>query len=127
MVEATLIAPILILLVAATLDFSRVMYERIELTGAARTGTEYAMTRTDPLADSALIEQVVLNALGGATDVTVTTSQACQCPGGSTVSCAGNCGTEAPRAYLTVRAQRPLNMLFIADLQISAQSTLRTQ
>jgi len=127
MVEITLVAPILILLVAAVMDFGRVMYQRIELTGAARTGADYAMSRTDPLADAALIEQVVRNALGGAGDVAVTTSQACQCPGGSSVACSGNCGATAPRAYLTVAAQRPLDMLFIADVSINAQATMRTQ
>lgn len=59
-VEFAFLAPLLLLLVVAGVDFARVYYHLVIMTTAARTGAIYASNHPDRAADTEAIKAVVL-------------------------------------------------------------------
>ena len=113
-VELALLAPALILLMAATWDFGRAVQESSRLAAAARAGAQYGMQSVDAAADTAAIAQAVRDdAQDSANALTVTATRSCQCPGGGAVACDGTCGASgAAQVFVRVQVTAPFETLF---------------
>lgn len=104
-VETALLAPVILLMLAGAVDYGGAVQERMALVGAVRSGLQYALHHST---DSAQVELAVRGALSGDADtVSVTISQLCECPNGSTVSCSGACAVgERRRSFVDIDVQR---------------------
>lgn len=108
--EFGIIAPLLLLLLSATVDIGGAMHQTIRIENAARAGAQFAMSFPD---DTTGISNVTTAAFGGApADITVDVGPLiCACPGGSVVavSCTGTpCGGGAAAGvYRTVTVTTP--------------------
>jgi hypothetical protein len=93
LVETALIVPLLFLLLLGAVELGRVTYAAIELTNAARAGTQYAAMNGGGYMDSAGIAIAAQNDAYNIynihpTSFSVTSSYSCSCSGGGTPSCA---------------------------------------
>ncbi len=107
--EFGIIAPLLLLLLSATVDIGGAMHQTIRLENAARAGMQFAISFPD---DTAGIRAAAAAALGGAiADMNVVVGPIlCACPGGSVapVSCTGTpCAGAAAGVYRTVTVTTP--------------------
>jgi Flp pilus assembly protein TadG len=104
--EFGIIAPLLLLLLSATVDIGGAMHQTIRLENAARAGAQFAMSFPD---DTTGISTATTDALGGAA-ATIVVAQLCACPGGGAapVNCDGTpCGGAAAGVYRTVTVTTP--------------------
>jgi TadE-like protein len=94
-VELALLAPVLILLLLAAADFSRVYYASIEATNAARADVQYGAQSITTASDTAGMQQAALNDASNLSGLTATASNFCECPPGtshvicSSATCSG--------------------------------------
>ncbi len=137
-IEFGIFIPILLIGVIIAADLGTGILQHIELTGAARAATQFAQVKRPIQQDFGLIEEAALDALSE-TDpemlgtVTVVTSLACECSGGS----AGQCNEACPdgefrETYLTIQVSQDWNPLVpypLVDwpIQLTGESTMRFQ
>lgn len=96
-IEFALAAPIFITMMMALADYGRAMLTRGELDAAARAGLQVLMRDWTATADAISAAQSV------APDADVSTTVACICTNGTSVSCAsGKCPIGVPRKTATV-------------------------
>jgi Flp pilus assembly protein TadG len=90
--EFAVIAPILVLLIAATADLGSLVKQSMALAGATRIGAEYA--RFYP-ADSTGIRSTMQNSMSFTPPLSFPASfpQSCQCDDGTVIACAESCAT----------------------------------
>jgi Flp pilus assembly protein TadG len=103
--EFALIAPLIVLLITATIDFGGLIYTRLQVASAAHAGASYASTQgfnqaaiNDATADGASISLA-----------TATSSETCGCPDAAMVitpaTCGATCASGAVAGrYVTVSA-----------------------
>ena len=92
-VELALLTPVLMLMLLGVIDFGGAIYERMQLTSAARAGVQYAGQSANNVNDTAGILQAVQTAGSlDAGDITITTTQFCGCADGSAATCGDTCG-----------------------------------
>lgn len=105
-VELGLMMPFLAILVVGLLEYAQAIRQSISLEHAARAGAEYALRFP---ADSSGIQMAVANS--GAVDptnLTVTSSQFCECPDGTSIGCSDTCTSGGtPNAYVQVAVMQP--------------------
>lgn len=135
-IEFAMISSFLLLLMVFVSDYALIMYRKMELTDAVRTGTQYALVNTTT-ATSALVEAAVTGSttLSGVT-VTIDTDL-CGCSDGTTFSCVSSttcgAGTTGRKHYYTdITASYTYTWLFPSynsgtTKVITAHSTVRTQ
>jgi len=130
LIEYALIAPILLLILAALFDFGMAVYDSMSLKEAARSGAQYARKYPSNVAG---ITQVVANATGiDPQNLTVTTNLSCQCQDGSAAVCGTTCAAGPTETYVTVAVQEPYATLLpypasVAPLTLQGAATLRIQ
>ncbi len=112
-VEFALMMPVILLALAGVTDFGRLVFDKMELVSAVRSGAQYALAYDN---DTTAVRQAVVDAtnLGLAlTDVTAT--QSCECPDGSPVICGEDCDpvTDVNRYFMTITAQQSFSPLFV--------------
>ncbi len=96
-VELALLAPVLMLMLIGVIDFGGAVYERMQLTSAARAGVQFASQSADNVDDAAGILQAVQNAGSLDAPVTITTTQFCSCAAdGAAATCGDTCSSGAP-------------------------------
>ena len=112
-IEFAVIAPLLLLLVAAVVDYSLLMRSAIAVGDAARAGAQYGSLST---ANASNISGMVTAALNAAPDInglTATAAKVCKCSNGSTVNCSGGtCPSGAVRTYAQVTVKTTVNAIF---------------
>ena len=132
-VELALLLPIMLVVLAGLFQFGSSIFDSLKLESAARAGAQYAMI--DPT-NATEIQNTVLDAIGGDTsDVQVTATHYCQCPGSQTqVDCAAaNCtGGVAPHQFVAITADRPFtSILWLPALasisEVSGHAIIRVQ
>lgn len=130
-VEFALIAPLLMLLLAAILDFALLLRTATCVSNAVRVGAEYATGVTPALLD---LNTVASQAKQSSPNVPMnaTAVKVCKCGDGSTVICPGSCASGSVRIYLQVNAQATAHTVFdYSGLHFSgvtgAQASLRLQ
>jgi Flp pilus assembly protein TadG len=105
-VELAVIMSLLTTLVIGVLEYAQAIHQSIALEHAARAGAEYALRFPN---DTNGIQAAVANA--GTVDsanLTVTTTQFCECPNGTSIDCAGTCtGSVLPNQYVQIAVAQP--------------------
>ena len=113
-VELALLAPVLALMLVGVIDFGGAVYERMQLTSAARAGVQFAIQSVENADDEAGILLAVQNA-GSLDDanVTITTTQFCGCADGAEIDCDGTCGGDLkPGTYVSITVVEKFSTIF---------------
>jgi Flp pilus assembly protein TadG len=135
LVEFAIIAPMMILLTVAGIDFGMLAYSQLEVQHAAQAGAQYAIECG--CSSSTAISSAVQNATttlpltlpGG---ISATSSEACGCPTSSGVNFA-SCSCSNVGTYVTVNATAtyhrilPLNSIFATSSPITLTSSARVR
>lgn len=109
LVEFALLLPVAAVLLLGLFDYGRAVNERMALQSAARAGGEYAMRN---FSDTAGITQAVQAASGlESQTLSVTTTQFCECPDGTSVACGGTCATGEFLAFVSVTVTKPFGTM----------------
>ncbi len=113
-IELALLAPVLLLMLVGVIDFGGAIYERMQLTSAARAGVQFAIQSAANADDTAGILQAVQTAGSlDAANITITTTQFCGCADGSAAACGDTCGGDAPAGtYVSVTVVEQFSTLF---------------
>jgi Flp pilus assembly protein TadG len=110
LIEFALVVPLFLLLCVAGIDFARVFNTAIVLTGATRTGLEYAGQSASAAADASGIANLVSASAGNPAGLTVSSNQFCTCSiGGTQVACSSKCSGKI--TYVQVSASVPFQTL----------------
>jgi hypothetical protein len=92
----------LLLPCVAGVDLARAFNAAMILTGATRTGLEYAGTNANTASNVSGITSLVQSSAGNPSGLNVSVSQFCTCSvGGSTVACSSTCTTKLVYVQLT--------------------------
>jgi hypothetical protein len=108
LVEFALALPVIVLLLVGVFEYGSATARKMSLTSAARSGVEHALRGGDA---SAVAETVRRAAGGDAEQLSVTTSQFCECDGA-----AASCGTACEsgslqQGFMRVRVSEPFTPL----------------
>jgi len=110
LLEFALVVPPFLLLCVAGIDFARVFNTAMVLTGATRTGLEYAGQSAAAAADASGIATLVGTSAGNPAGLTVSSNQLCTCSiGGTHVACSSKCSGMI--TYVQVSASLPFHTL----------------
>jgi Flp pilus assembly protein TadG len=102
LVEFTLVVPMFLLVCVAGTDLGRAFNTAITLTGATRTGMEYASQNANTASNTTAITSLIASSAGNPPGLGVTVSQFCMCAvGGPTVSCSNTCITKIVYVQIT--------------------------
>lgn len=120
-VEFGLLVPILLILMLGIVNYGLVMFNKMELVSAARSGTQLALA---DYTDTTSIKDAVVNATSLVLDASnVTTTQFCECSGTSITCGDSTCTNEI---YLTVTVSDDFELLLVSTiLTLSGSSTVR--
>lgn len=105
-VEFAIVAPILLMLIVATVDIGLALSDYMKLTSAIRTSFDYALVKKDD--DLAGIENRVKANAGSAT---VSAAATCTCDGAAMASCSVTCAGTMSK-FITVTASQQYTPLF---------------
>jgi Flp pilus assembly protein TadG len=112
-VEFALIAPLLLLLLAAVVDYTMLMRAAIAVADASRAGAQFGSLNTGNAANISGIESAALNAAPDISGLTATAAQVCKCSNGNTVKCSGGtCPSGPVRTYVQVTVKTTVSALF---------------
>jgi len=125
--EFALVAPLVVFVTFAVVDFGNALQQIIRLEAAARAGAQVAFTDAN---DTAAVRTAVRNSLqfwplttdNPAGNVTVTVSTSCVCPTTTTTfNCTTgdpvtSCGVDDFRQYASVTVSRPYTALLIVPV-----------
>jgi Flp pilus assembly protein TadG len=132
-VEFALIAPVLLLLVAAVVDFTLLMRAAIAVGDAARAGAQFGSLNMANAANISGIQTAALNAAPDIPSLTAAAAQVCRCSNGSTVNCSGGtCPSGPVRTYVQVTVKTTVPPIFtyphLGDSgAVVATATMRAQ
>ncbi len=133
-IEFALLAPVLLLMVVAAIDFGTFIHQKMQLQSAARAGAQFAIQSDATVSDTAgILNAAQLASELDFTGVTTTTTQFCACSDGVefAVDTSGNCTAdcalgENPGLYVRVNVTGDFAPLFpikaISDLASSSGS-----
>jgi len=131
-VEFALVAPLLLLFLAAVLNFAMLLRTATCAADAARAGTEYGSKSASASLDFAGMQAAALNSAPGVAGMTATATRSCKCVDGSAVSCGGSCAGGKMLVYVQVTTQVTAHTVFdysglsFSNL-VSSQATMRAQ
>jgi Flp pilus assembly protein TadG len=131
-VEFALVAPVLMLLLAAVLNGALVLRTAVCAANAARAGAQYGSRSAVASLDTAGMQAAALNSLPGLTLMTATATRNCKCPDGTAVSCGGSCVGGKMLIYVQVNTQASAYTVFdYSGLSLSklvaSQAVMRVQ
>jgi len=112
MVEVAVLAPVLVALLLAAADFSRVYYLSIALNNAARAGVQYGVQSATTAANTSGMQTAALNDAAGISGITATASEYCQCPTGAAFACSVSNSCSDKRVYVKVVTSATFTTLF---------------
>ena len=132
LIEFALTAPLLLLLLAGTLNYAVALRAAASVAEAARAGAQYGSRSADAALDIAGMQQAARNAAPDVEGLAVTAERSCRCPGGAAVDCGGSCAGGKMMAYAQVTARATTPSLFrYAGLgfsgDVSARAVWRAQ
>lgn len=100
MLEFGLLVTLLTIILAGTMEFSRVFYAADEVVNAARAGVQYGLQGTSSETDYTGMQNAAQNDGGDVSGLSATASQFCLCTDGSATSC--TTGVCTMRTYIQV-------------------------
>ena len=129
-IETAAMLPLFAVMLAGLFDFGSSVMNAMALEAAARAGAQYALTQPS---DTTGIAAVVSAATRlDATTLTITSSNACECPDGSSVDCtSGTCGAGVTLVrFVTIQVTQPFTSLmpypsFMRPTQLSGTAVVR--
>jgi Flp pilus assembly protein TadG len=135
--EFAIIGPVLIAVLFATMDFSRIFYYGEIVAGAARAGTQFALLSSANAGNTSGMQAAAVadgrSNTTAAQNFTASATTFCQCSGGTTnVSCTSTCGTGSPWSYVQVNTSLQFSTIFNYYLlpqtvTVNGSSTVRVQ
>ena len=126
-VEFAIMVPVIAALVAGLADFGMAMFDKMELTSAARAGAQMALLDSS---SSSVIKQVVVDSTDiGITTSDVTTTLACECADGTSVTCGATCSdSSSNQYYYSVNVSYDHTLLITGTtITLTGSATVRTQ
>jgi len=111
LVEYALATPLLLMLLAAALDYGMSLRTAAEVSAAAEAGAVFGSSSTTNSSNTGGMQAAATNSAPNLTGMTVTAVRSCQCPGGAPVSCTGTC-TGKMLIYVQVTAQATTSAIF---------------
>jgi Flp pilus assembly protein TadG len=132
-VEFALIVPLLLLLVAAAVDYSMLMRAAIAVGDAARAGAEFGSLNLTNSSNTSGMQSAALNAAPDINHISASAAQVCKCSNGSTVNCSGGtCPSGPVRTYAQVTVKTTVSPIFSYPSlgftgAVVATATLRAQ
>lgn len=112
-IEFALIVPLLLLLIAAVVDYSLLMRAAIAVGDAARAGAQYGSINTSNASNTSGMQAAALNAAPDIPGLTASAAKVCSCSNGSTVNCSGGtCPSGPVRTYVQVTVRTTMSPLF---------------
>ncbi len=112
-VEFALIMPLMLLLLAAAVDYSMLMRSAIAVGDAARAGAEFGSLNIANSANVSGMQTAALNAAPDINHITASAAQVCKCSNGSTVNCSGGtCPSGPVRTYAQVTVKTTVGTFF---------------
>ena len=130
-IELAFAATLLTILLLGMIEYASAIHQSVQLQQAARVGAEFAVKYP---ADSTGIEQAVANATDdNSGNLTVTVTQFCECPDGTSADCTGTCaGGVAPDTFVKVALVQPASSYLpswnpLSNLNLKAAATLRAK
>lgn len=132
LVELALAAPVLMLMLAGVLNYGFALRTAAVAANAARIGAQYGSSSPTTAADTTGIRKAALNSAPHVSGLSVSSSTACQCSGGGSVSCSGSCSGSKMMLYVQVTVSGTAQNFFsYAGLgfrgAVSAQAKMRAQ
>ena len=128
-IEMAAMLPFLLVLLAGLFDFGSSVMNAMALQSAARVGAQYALTQPADRAGIAAVIQAATRL--DASTLTITSSNFCECPDGTSVACTGSCGANVTlRTFVTIQVTQPFTSIlpypaFIRPTQLSGTAVLR--
>lgn len=132
-IEFALITPLLLLLVAAVLDYTLLMRSAIAAGDASRAGAQFGSLNIVNAGNLAGMQSAALAAAPDIKGLTATAAKVCQCSNGNTVNCSGGtCPSGPVRTYVQVTVQTTVSPLFSYPQlgftgAVISKSTMRAQ
>jgi len=131
LVEYALAMPLLLMILAVSLDFGKAMRTAGAVSAAARAGAAWASMSAANASSAGGIQSAAVTAAPDVSGLTVTSVQSCQCPGGAAVNCSGSCAGNM-LMYVQVNAQAATTSFFSYSAlgfngTTSAQAKMRVQ
>lgn len=131
-IEFAVMAPLILLLLAAVLDFSVLLRTATCAANAARVGSEYGSRTNSAATDYSGMQNAAVNSAPGVSGMTASATRTCQCSGGGTVSCTGTCAGGSMQVYVQVTVQAPAHTIFDYSAlsvpgSVTAQASMRVQ
>ena len=120
-VEFGLLVPVLLVLMLGIVNYGLVMFNKMELVSAARSGAQLALA---DYTDTSAIKDAVVNATSLSLDASdVTTTQFCECSGTSITCGDTTCTNEI---YMTITVSDDFTLLLVSTtLSLSGSTTVR--
>lgn len=132
-IEFALITPLMLLLVAAVVDFTLLMRAAIAVGDAARAGAQFGSLSTTNASNISGMQAAALNAAPDIPNLTASAAKVCQCSNGTTVNCSGGtCPSGPVRTYVQVTVKTSVPPIFsypkLGDSgAVVATATMRAQ
>lgn len=129
-VELAAVAAALSIVLLGMIEVTSALHQNVQLQQAARAGAEFAIKYPS---DTAGIEQAVVGATGNSSaGLTVTVTQFCECPDGTSVSCTDTCSGVSPDTFMRVDLAQPASQMLSATGLMSgttlhASATMRAK
>lgn len=111
LVEFALLVSLLLLMLFAVIDMSRMFHTCSIVAGAAEAGVRYGLLSTSNNSDLTGMQNAALSDANIAA-ATAAASSFCTCSDGSSVSCSGTCASGSVRLYLQVVVQTPFTSFY---------------
>ncbi|HEX3744171.1 MAG TPA: TadE/TadG family type IV pilus assembly protein [Bryobacteraceae bacterium] len=112
-VEFALIAPLILLMVAAVLDYTMLMRAAIAVGDAARAGAQFGSISTANASNTSGMQSAAIGAAPDINGISATAAKVCSCSNGSTVNCSGGtCASGPVRTYVQVTVQTNISPIF---------------
>jgi len=127
MLELAVAFPLLLILAIGAADYARLYQTGINVANAARAGAQYGAQNDWTSGDIAGMRLAAKNDAGDTT-ITVTPTQICRCPSGTTPNCAtGSCGSfGAPEVFVQVVASKAMSTIIRYPGLPTSVTTTRT-
>lgn len=112
-IEFAIITPLLLLLVAAVLDYTLLMRAAIAAGDASRAGAQFGSLNTANAVNLSGMQSAALAAAPDISGLTATAATVCRCSNGNTVNCSGgSCPSGPVRSYVQVTVKTTVSPIF---------------
>ncbi|MHA1544503.1 MAG: TadE/TadG family type IV pilus assembly protein [Alphaproteobacteria bacterium] len=124
-IELALIMTVMAAVIVLGVDYSRMTIEKHRLEQFARAGAQYGLLGQSEAQDLVGVAAAVSAAAGAdAADITITATNFCECPDGSSTLCTDDCSGVVPDLFLTVAVSKDFDYLFALGSSLTGAITL---